>query len=184
MASMEKAFEKVLKLEFNSPANALHWNKGEKGYTYMGIYEYAHPSWEGWSKIRKVLAEEKIPGKASTMLYYDKELTKMVMEFYKREFWDKMRLDEVHNQNTAEEMMVFGVNAGVRNAVRLAQTVVGTAVDGVIGSKTLAALNAYDGDKFSVEYDKEEIRYYERLVAKNEKFRIYLKGWRNRAIAV
>ena len=31
MASMEKAFEKMLKLEFNSPSNALHYNQGEKG---------------------------------------------------------------------------------------------------------------------------------------------------------
>lgn len=28
---MEKAFEKMLKLEFNSPRNALHYNAGENG---------------------------------------------------------------------------------------------------------------------------------------------------------
>ena len=41
MASMDKVFDIMLKLEFNSPANALHTNKTEIGYTFMGIYQKA-----------------------------------------------------------------------------------------------------------------------------------------------
>ena len=43
MAKIEEAFKKVLGLEFSTPANALEWNEGEKGWTFMGIYEFAHP---------------------------------------------------------------------------------------------------------------------------------------------
>ncbi len=184
MASMEKAFEKMLKLEFNSPSNALHYNQGEKGYTYMGIYQYAHPSWEGWKLVERLAGNGVSMAKNSVVLYYNEELTGMVMEFYKKEFWDKMRLDEVECQNTAEEMFVFGVNAGIGVAVKAGQRVAGVSVDGVIGSKTIEALNKFDEAEFSVMYDIEEIKYYEGLVAKNEKFRKYLNGWRNRAVAV
>lgn len=184
MAKFEEAFRKVLKLEFSSPANALHYNVGEKGYTYMGIYEYAHPHWKGWSKIHETMDKERIKSKASSMLYYDKALTELVAEFYKKEFWDKMRLDEVDAQVVAEEMFVFGVNAGTKRAVKLAQKVVKVSVDGVIGKQTLGALNKAIPAEFSTLYDLEEIEYYEGLVAKNEKFTKYLKGWRNRALAI
>jgi len=184
MADIRVAFEKMLKLEFNSPANALHFNEGENGYTFMGIYEYAHPMWSGWEIVHAVLAKEKSLAKASVVLYFNMELRNAVLEFYKKSFWDKMRLSEVRSQNTAEEVFVFGVNAGISKAIKLAQKVVGVSVDGVIGSKTLEALNKFDEAEFSAEYDVEEIKYYEGLVAGNSNFRKYLTGWKNRAVAI
>ena len=183
MAKIEEAFKKVLSLEFSAPANALHYNSTERGYTYMGIYEVAHPQWEGWSIIKQEFSKSEM-SKASSKLYYNNELNELVIKFYKKEFWDKMRLDEVISQNTAEELFVFGVNAGIPSAVKAAQKVVGVSVDGVIGSKTISALNSFDEKLFSSEYDKEEINHYESLVAKNPAFKVYINGWRNRALAV
>lgn len=183
MAKIEEAFGKLMKLEFNSATNALEYNVGEKGYTFMGIYEVAHPEFEGWSIIKAELAKgDKV--KASVACYNNLVLRSMVIKFYKREFWDRMRLDEVVPQHTAEEMLVFGVNAGIKSAVKAAQEVVGVDADGVIGSKTIAALNGYDVAKFDAEYDKKEIAHYEMLVAKNPSFERNIKGWKNRAVAV
>ncbi|WP_213045459.1 putative peptidoglycan-binding domain-containing protein, partial [Escherichia coli] len=50
--------------------------------------------------------------------------------------------------------------------------------------QTLRALNSADEDKFSLQYDKLEIEYYESLVAKKSANAVYLKGWKNRANAV
>lgn len=183
MAKIERIFDTLIKLEFNSPANALHYNEGEKGYTYMGIYQYAHPKWEGWTKVLDAVSKHGM-GKASSILYYDKELLESVIGFYKKEFWDKMRLDEVKEQEIANDMLVFAVNAGIPAAVKAAQEIVGVSVDGVLGSKTIAALNAYSAEEFDAAYDKLEIRYYERLCEKNTKFTKYLNGWRNRAVSV
>ena len=58
------------------------------------------------------------------------------------------------------------------------------AVDGVMGTQTLNALNAYDEDKFNVEFDSYEIAYYASLVSKNPKLKIYTNGWKNRALAI
>ena len=184
MASIEEAFKKVLALEFNSPANALHWNKGESGCTYMGIYEAAHPTWVGWNKIKKCIDVEGSLALASSKLYYDKELTRCVCEFYKKQFWDKMRLDEVASQKIAEELMVFAVNAGIGTAVKVAQKVVGVTADGVLGSGTIKALNGFDEKKFDKEFDLLEIKHYELLAEKNPNFKKFLQGWKNRAVAV
>ena len=183
MAKIEEAFKKVIGLEFNSPSNALHYNPGEHGYTYMGIYEYAHPEWSGWEIVHNALSIMDIKG-ASIHLYDDQELTQSVMEFYKKEFWDKMRLDEVVEQHTAEEMFVFAVNAGIGSAVKVAQRIIGVTADGILGSGTIKALNGYDRSKFDTEYDAGEIAHYEKLVAANPDFKKNMNGWRNRALAV
>lgn len=184
MASLEEAFKKVIGLEFNSPSNALHWNAGENGCTYMGIYEVAHPGWDGWSKVKYMIDKEGSLAKASAKLYYDAELTRCVSGFYKKQFWDKMRLDEVASQKIAEELFVFAVNAGIGTAVRVAQRVVGVTADGVLGSGTIKALNGYDSKKFDVEFDKAEIAHYEKLAEGNPGFKKFLQGWKNRAVAV
>ncbi|WP_405763244.1 putative peptidoglycan-binding domain-containing protein [Campylobacter fetus] len=88
------------------------------------------------------------------------------MIFYEREFWDKMRLNGVESQIIADEIFCFGVNAGVKTAAKLAQKLAGVQPDGIIGIKTLSALNLVDEDKFSLQYDKLEIQHYESLVAK------------------
>lgn len=183
MAKIEEAFKKVLALEFNSPANALHYNSTEKGYTYMGIYEVAFPNWEGWALVKQEL-NKSIMSKASSVLYYNQDLTNSVMKFYKSQFWDKMRLDEITSQKIAEEMFVFAVNAGIPAAVKAAQGIIGVTTDGILGSKTIAALNVFDDKVFDVKYDEAEIAHYEYLVLKNPTFKVYINGWRNRAKAV
>ena len=184
MAKFEEAIDKVYKLEFNEPANALHKNKTEDDVTFMGVYRTAHPKWEGWKLVDKYLTMFDNPRAASVAAYEDEQLRELVNQFYKTYFWDKMGLDKVASQHIAEEMFVFGVNAGTRVAVKTAQRVVGAKEDGMVGPATVAALDNYNEDKFDIRYDAEEVAYYQELVNKNIKFSVYLKGWKNRAEAV
>lgn len=184
MANMDRVFDIMLKLEFNSPANALHTNKTETGYTFMGIYQKAHPHLSMWKKVDEVVAKHRKLSDASRELYSNAGLLDEVKTFYKKNFWDRMRLDEIHEQHVANEMFVFGVNAGCGRSVRLAQLVVGTVADGLIGPKTIEAINAYDTDAFDTEFDLEEIKYYEAIVSNNPEKKIFLNGWKNRAVAV
>ncbi|OCS09715.1 peptidoglycan domain protein [Campylobacter fetus subsp. testudinum] len=184
MANFRKSMEILLKLEFNNPSDALHKNKTENGFTFMGIYQGAHASWSGWDIVKNVLSANADIKIASKILYENKTLKKMVFDFYEREFWDKMRLNNVESQIIADEIFCFGVNAGVKTAAKLAQKLVGVTPDGAIGAQTLVALNLADEDKFGIQYDKLEIQYYESLVAKNPANAAYLNGWKNRANAV
>lgn len=184
MASMDKVFDIMLELEFNSPANALHTNKTETGYTFMGIYQKAHPHLGMWKKVDEAVAKHSKLSDASIELYSNVVLLDEVKMFYKKNFWDRMRLDEIQEQHKANEMFVFGVNAGCGRSVRLAQIIVGTVADGLIGPNTIKAINAYDADEFDREFDEEEIKYYEAIVQNNPEKKIFLNGWKNRAKAV
>ena len=184
MANMSQVFDIMMKLEFNSPANALHKNKTESGWTFMGIYQTAHPKLKMWTKIEVVVSRMGNVANASKVLYSDKELLKEVEDFYKKTFWDRMWLDKVVSQHKANEMFVFGVNAGISRSVRLAQIVSGAVADGLIGPKTIEAINKCDDKVFDVKFDEEEIKYYEAIVRSNPNKGIFLNGWKNRALAI
>lgn len=171
-------------LEFSRPGDALDRNPTEDGWTFMGIYQTAHPGWKGWDEILERVASGGDIEKISRALYSSEKLRAEVRRFYKEAYWDRMRLDEVVSQIKANEMFVFGVNVGIKPAVRAAQTVVGVEADGVFGDQTLAAINRFDEAKFDKEFDRAELEYYNRLMQKNPKLKIYANGWRRRANAV
>ena len=173
-----------MKLEFSHPEDALDKNPTESGWTFMGIYQTAHPHWAGWDEILGAVALGGDIEKISRALYGRENLRAQVRAFYKEAYWDRMRLDEVASQLKANEMFVFGVNVGIKPAVRAAQTVVGVEADGIVGDQTLAAINRFDEARFDKEFDRAELEYYNRLMQKNPKLKIYANGWRNRALAV
>ena len=185
MADFKKAFDVLMTLEFNRPSNFLHKNKTENDYTVAGIYKAAHPNWLGWFIVLDTLhrAEGNIT-LASQQLYKNTHLKEQAMDFYKRTFWDRMKLDKVDNDNTATELFVFAVNAGTRNAVRKAQKIVGVEVDGLVGPMTLKALNNFDSNQFDMKFDEIEIQFYDDLIKKRPSFACYRAGWMNRATSV
>ena len=183
MSNFTKSMQFLIRLEFNSPSLTLHKNETENGLTFFGIYECAHPDFKGWELVKQVLKGKTLK-EASVILYNNSDLVALVYEFYKREFWDKMRLDEVESDLKASEVFIFGVNVDTKPAVRVLQRLLNVTVDGVMGAQTLKALNAYDEGKFNVEFDSYEIAYYASLVSKNPKLKIYANGWKNRALAV
>ena len=184
MANFNEAFQILMRLEFSKPENALDRNPTESGWTFMGIYQNAHPHWAGWNEILGALALNNDVKKISKTLFDSKNLRAQVRAFYKEAYWDRMRLDEVASQLKANEMFIFGVNVGVKPAVRVAQQLVGVVNDGIVGDQTVAAINRYDEERFDKQFDRAELEYYNGLIEKNPKFRIYANGWRNRALAV
>lgn len=185
MAKIGLALEKLYRLEFSEPSNALHVNPGEHGLTFMGVYEAANPYWAGWTVVRKML--EKYDGnikRASEALYESSVMRGLVDEFYYNAYWSRAKLDRVDSQKIAEEIFVFGVNAGMRNAIRKAQKLVGVPADGIVGPMTLEAWNSYDEDEFDYKFDEVEKQYYADLIEQKPSFKIFERGWMNRAEAV
>ena len=184
MANFNEAFQILIRLEFSKPGDALHKNPTESGLTFMGIYQGAHPHWKGWDEILGAVALGGNIEKISRALYASENLRAQVRAFYKEAYWDRMRLDEVGSQLKASEMFIFGVNVGVKPAVRVTQQLVGVVNDGIVGEQTIAAINRYDEARFDKEFDRAELEYYNKLIEKNPKFRVYANGWRNRALSV
>lgn len=179
--SFKKSFDEMLNLELSSPYNALHKNKGENGYTFMGIYESAHPSWKGWEIIYRTLELYKDLRKASYECCQNVFLAELVEKFYKENFWDKLRLDEIKSDRIADLIFKFGVNVGIKRAVRYAQMVANVRLDGIIGNNTINALNSLDSGYFEDRYKAEFIKLYDELVKRNpDKNSRFLNGWLNR----
>ena len=192
MADFNKAFETLMRLEWSNCEDALHKNPGEDGYTFMGIYQKAHPDSILWEILDNYKFIEDIEGepreeqlkRLSTLMCNNWNAMQEVKNIYRQKYWNRAKLYDVQSQKIAEEIFVFGVNAGIERAIKLAQKIVGVKPDGIVGPKTLAALNGYNGKLFDILFDAGEAEYYESLVRAKEKFARYEDGWLNRAKAV
>lgn len=187
MAQFYRSMEELKKLEYNRASNVLHHNSGEKGYTYYGIYQKAHPTWQGWSQICKMVLKYNRLKTASAALYKDKSLTQKVYKFYRQNYWNVTHLDMLISQKMADEIFVFSVNTNPKRAVKKAQKIIGAEVDGWMGNKTISKLNAYDESKFDIQFDLAEIAFYKFLAffsKRKSQHRQFYDGWVNRARAV
>lgn len=94
----------------------------ERGYTssgptYRGIDRRFHPSWKGWHMVDAWLS-----GKISDHLLVESS-DQLVREFYRTEFWDRMRGNSVATVDAplATVIFDFAVHSGVTDAVRALQ---------------------------------------------------------------
>lgn len=61
---------------------------------------------------------------------------------YQSDFWDALKLDQVLDSSVASAIFDTAVNFGQSRAKRIIQGIAGVTVDGIIGPKTLAAINS------------------------------------------
>ncbi len=117
-----------------------------------------------------------------------KDMTdEQAFKIYKPMYWDKISGDAIDNQVMANFTFDFFVNAGA-NAIRTFQRTYNDTfpsepalgVDGVVGPITLKALNFVDLQHLYTAYKNARIGYYEGLVARNPKFKVFIRGWINR----
>lgn len=108
-----------------------------------------------------------------------------VSKFYEEKYWKQPKISELPSEKVAALVFDYGVNAGTGTAVKSLQKIVGSKSDGVIGKKTLAAVNEYiakHGEQELAERiisDRED--HYVNLVNSNpDKYGRYFNGWMNR----
>lgn len=162
----------------NDNSLLLHHNEGETGLTYFGIYESAHPSWDGWSVIKRYLVNTPNLKECSKILANVSDLNQKVEEFYKKEFFDKLKLDLVKSVDKQEEVMCFAISVGIKPCIKKLQECLNVKVDGIIGQQTINALNAFDESLFDKLFDEEEKEYYDSLPSRLDR---YKKGLKSRA---
>ena len=163
MADFNQAFERMIRDE---GGYVLHDVPGDTGgMTYAGIARNKNPQWAGWSYIDR---KETPPSQA-------------VRDFYKAQFWDDMRGDDIANDAVASNIFNFYVNTG-RPAKILTQVVLGLTPDGSFGDKTVQAINSADAEKFVMAYTLAKIARYRDIVMKNRTQSKFLLGWINRSL--
>ena len=94
-------------------------------------------------------------------------------------YWGKMKADDIRNQSIANLCVdnVWGSGSGY---IKQIQIVAGVTPDGIVGPKTLAAINnANQRDLFNRLVEKRRIFYMNICLSKNSNKK-FLKGWMNR----
>ena len=149
MADFKTAYEKTMKHEggwANDPDDS-------GGMTWKGIARNYHPNWDGWTIIDSIKMG-KTESQFEPLLFASSPLQIKVLEFYKKEFWDVIKLDKVTNQDIANELFDTGVNMHHSVAAEFLQRSLNATnrngkdypdidEDGEIGPQTLGVLNAH-----------------------------------------
>lgn len=103
-----------------------------------------------------------------------------VREIYKARYWKPVKAELLPE---GLDLCAFdmAVNHGVGRAVRLMQEAVGVARDGVLGPKTLKALQAMLLPQLIRLVCHERREFYQSIVRHNQSQKVFLNGWMNRA---
>lgn len=155
------------------------------GETYAGIARNHWPKWEGWNVIDHIKLQY---GRAAKTINYHASkhavLNKMISDFYKENFWNRNRLDTITDQQLANTVYDFGVNSGTGRAAKFLQQaandtgLVTLTVDGAVGPKTIAAINALNPLNVYTNYNRRRETFY-RSIAKGNQAQ-FLKSWLSR----
>lgn len=119
-------------------------------------------------------------------------------DILKTMYWDRWQADKIKSQKVANILVDWVWGSGVYG-IKIPQRILGVAVDGIVGEKTLQALNAQDPDKlfqtiyearrkFLLDITESSIKRYEAKIGRkateaellrhtNKRF---LRGWYNR----
>ena len=101
---------------------------------------------------------------------------------YERDYWNPIMGNSILNQDIADSLFDFAVNAGVGSAVKLAQGVVGTVQDGAMGPKTISAINIYSPELFLAKFKLSKIQKYVNICMNNSSQKVFFFGWIVRAL--
>ena len=211
---MAKAHEPI-KLTFLREGELSIDNSDTGGFTYLGIAYNKNKSFTVINEILEFVGNELIKlgiiksidelrnlgtpkGKPisinntilntlNNLLRKNKYENKLI-EYYKKQYWDVNKCDDISSQTLAEELFDFGVNAGPPTAAKILQRLVDVKDDGNLGEMSLYAINcAICFDLFSLQlnFALEKIKHYHRISkAPGSENRKYIHGWLNRTYEI
>jgi lysozyme family protein len=178
-------FAAALEIVLAFEGGYVHDPRDPGGETYRGVSRRYHPGWPGWAVIDAYKEDSRFPG----IIDADAKLPQFIQDFYRREFWDRVRGDRLPGDVA---LLVFdtAVNMGVGPAVKMLQKALNNllpepvlAVDGIPGPATLAAVASLGKDAgagLCPEYLALREERYRRLAAARPSLQKFLKGWLRR----
>jgi len=184
MANFKEAYKITMAHEgayANNPAD----NGGE---TYAGVARKFWPKWGGWAIIDLLKTKVGFPKSLSNSL----PLQAHVEDFYKRNFWDANKLDDILNQPLANELFDTAVNMGAKTGATMLQEALNllnrrgkdypdVVVDGVIGNQTIKAVNTHPNKaKLLKVLNLLQGAKYIAIVKNNPSQEVFFNGWMER----
>ena len=97
----------------------------------------------------------------------------------KPHYWDRWKADQIKNQSIAN-ILVDWVWASGSHGIKRPQRILGVTADGIVGPKTIAAINAADPSKLFSLIKADRIKFVDEIVAARPANKRFEKGWKNR----
>ena len=117
-----------------------------------------------------------------------KDLTKEIAEdIYKNKYYLANNLDKIKDKRVALSIADWTINSGNWGTKKAQQTVnilkgEILVVDGVLGEKSIEAINSIRPEMFLNQYHVLQRRFYQAIVDHNASQKVFLKGWLNRVV--
>ncbi len=97
----------------------------------------------------------------------------------KPHFWDRWQADKIRSQSVAN-IVVDWVWASGKHGITEVQKILGVKVDGIVGPKTLAAVNAQDPRALFDHIKRARLRFIDTIIKNRPTSEKYRKGWTRR----
>ena len=158
---MKGNFEKSLAQVLKHEGGYVNHSRDPGGHTNLGVTKKVYEKWVG----RQVSIDEM------------KALTpEIVAPIYKKNYWDKMKLDDVEIAGLDFFLFDFAVNSGPGRSAKYIQKLAKVTADGAIGPISVRAINNLEASAAIEEiYDMRQ-QFYERL----DTFDTFGRGWTSR----
>lgn len=101
----------------------------------------------------------------------------------KPHYWDKWKADQIKSQSVANILVDWVWGSGA-NGIKIPQKLLGLTVDGIVGPKTLAAVNSSDSLVLFNTIKAEREAFLWRIVERDPTQKRFIKGWLNRLNAL
>jgi len=107
---------------------------------------------------------------------------------YKEHWWDRYFYEDISSARIAAKIFSLSINMGAKQAHKIVQSAANSlgyrlSRDGILGSKSLFAINAYtklNEDNLIATINKYAKEFYYNLAENNPSLYVFLQGWINR----
>lgn len=103
----------------------------------------------------------------------------VVKRVLKPHYWDRWKADRIKSQSVAN-LVVDWVWASGKNGITGVQRILGVSVDGIVGEKTLAAMNGRNARELFADIKRARISFIEGIIKRDPSQMVFKKGWLSR----
>lgn len=100
----------------------------------------------------------------------------------KKNYWDRWQGDKIKSQAVANTLVDWVWCSGAWG-IKIPQKILGVKDDGIVGDKTILALNKFienNEEAFLKELYQARYNFLKNIIQNNTKLKVFFKGWNNR----
>jgi lysozyme family protein len=97
----------------------------------------------------------------------------------KPHYWDRWKADQIINQSIAN-ILVDWVWASGASGVKIPQKILGVTVDGIVGPKTISAINKANASDLFYKIKASRVTFIKNVIAKHPEQKKFYNGWMRR----